>query len=132
MTPEERAIAKLKATTAITDLVNTRIYPAYRPEDSGLPAISYLEISDVGSGYTGGAADTAEKTLDFTFYASTYSGLKALKAIVISTLDGFTDADGNEWHAEEGSDGINDLTTGEGSPSIFTYSQVFSVWYSRI
>lgn len=44
---EDVIYSRLQATSAVTDLVSTRVYPIRRPADASLPLIVYERLSEV-------------------------------------------------------------------------------------
>jgi len=92
--PETRLYAKLAATTAVTDLVSTRIYPVQRYQSSALPAITFARVGTDRPGCSTGSVNVAWARMQINSIASTYPGAKALAAAVQTALAGWTDADG--------------------------------------
>lgn len=85
---------KLQATTAVTDLVSTRIYPASRRQSAALPAIVYQRISTTIQNASVGESGTAWARVQVDCMAETFAGARALAAAVKGALSGWTDTDG--------------------------------------
>jgi len=114
---ETRMIAKLKATSAVTDLVSTRIRPLLRKQGAALPAITYQRISTIPCNASVGEANVAWARVQVNSFASTYAGAKALAAAVKACLSGWTDTGGSPSvimsHWEGDSDLPEDVQPGQ-------------------
>ena len=127
--PETRLVANLKATSTITALTGTRIYPMIRPQGAALPCIVYEITSDRPSNTAGGTSGTWEMSIALDCIATTYSGAKALGDLVASTMNGFADSAGCIWHMTNQSDQVGALSGGEEEPEFYTVSQDYTVWH---
>ena len=86
---EEDIIARLLATSAVTDICGSRIYPGARPQASTLPAVVLQHISG-GPTYTDdGETGLAEVRIQLDFWADTYSAAKLLARAVKGSLSAF-------------------------------------------
>lgn len=85
--------ARLKATTAVTNLIGgatvPRIYPNIVPQDAPLPAIAYQRISAYRRLVMEGPATLIRPRVQLTILASTYSAAKSLAAACREALDGY-------------------------------------------
>ena len=88
MTAEEAIYTKLLATTPVTALVVSRVYPAYLPESANLPAVVYQRISGPRVQNMDGSG-TAHPRIQITSWGATYKKAKELSAAVRVALDGF-------------------------------------------
>lgn len=127
--PETRLVAKLKATTAVTDLVAARIWPGFRPEGSALPAIVYEMTTDSPVNYAGGTTGTAEMNLVVSSIATTYAGAKALGAAVATAMSGFVDTSSCVWHLDNQSDDFGAVKSGQDVLEYYAVVQNYSVWH---
>lgn len=73
--------AKLAATTAVTDLVGTRIYPVFLPQDAAYPAIVFLADNVPHSTTKTQAADKDKATVTFHIWASAAQGENGYAAL---------------------------------------------------
>lgn len=80
MSAGQAIYAKLIATTGVTDLVGTRIYPLELPQDVTYPAIRYQQVSGPRSHVMGADTGTVDGRFQVDAFATTYSGAKALAA----------------------------------------------------
>lgn len=93
-TLEEGIYSHLAAESAITDLVSTRIYPRQLPQNPTYPALTYRRVS-TRTQHTHNEADTLPfPRFQFSCYAATYTGTKALANALRGVLDGFKGAFG--------------------------------------
>ncbi len=83
---------KLSNTTAITDLVSTRIYPVMAAQSGGGDYIRYAKVSGTPHHTMQTPAGLRWARFSFLCSASTFSAAKALAAAVLATLDGLTGA----------------------------------------
>ncbi len=127
--PETRLVAKLKATTGVTDLIAARIWPGFRPEDSALPAIVYEMTTDMPVNYAGGTTGSAEMNLVVTSIATTYAGAKTLGAAVATAISGWTDDSGCVWHLDNQSDDFGAIKSGQDVLEYYAVVQNYSVWH---
>lgn len=85
---EAAIYAKLAATSAVTNLVSTRIYPMRLPQSGSLPAIVYQRISTNEIVTHDGASNLAEARLQVTAWATTYISAIAIATAIRNTLQG--------------------------------------------
>jgi hypothetical protein len=83
---EEALIAKLLATTAVTALVATRVYPGVRPQASLLPAIVMNIVSKNPSYSDDGEDGIAEARVQFDCWGATYTDAKKTARAVMAAL----------------------------------------------
>jgi len=127
--PETRLVAKLKATSAITALTGTRIYPMLRPQNAALPCIVWEISSDRPSNTAVGTTGTSEMSIALDCIATTYAGAKAVGDLVASTMNGFVDSADCIWHLDSQSDQIGPLEAGQEEPTFYAVSQDYTVWH---
>lgn len=73
--------AKLTATSAVTALVSTRIYPVFMPQDAAYPAIVFLADNVPHSITKNEASDHDRATVTFHFWASAAQGENGYAAL---------------------------------------------------
>jgi len=88
---EEALVAKLKATTAVTDLVAARIFPVIMPLDPTFPGMTYAKVFPGRQYSQSGPSGLARGRFQFTCWGATYASAKNVANAVISTLDGLSD-----------------------------------------
>jgi hypothetical protein len=104
--PHTRLTARLKAITAVTDLVGARIWPVDRRQGTELPAITYERITRTELNHATGTTNTSRVRIELNCWASSYAGAHALAAAVRGNgaadsptgIAGWTDGNGNGWH----------------------------------
>ena len=79
----------LSNSTAVTALVNTRIYPLIRDQADGLPAITYQTISGIRDYDLGGPNGLVDARVQINCFAATQLGAAELSAVVRNLLNGF-------------------------------------------
>ena len=88
--PIESALySKLAATSGVTALVSTRIYPNAIPQNASLPAIAYQVISTDRNYRHAGQSNVALPRIQITVEASSYSSAVAVCAAVRAALSGY-------------------------------------------
>jgi len=89
MRAEKVIYSLLSSTAAITNIVNTRIYPAPAPQSATLPCIAYSHVSTVALQTRDAAAgyNLVQTRIDVTPIAKTYAEQKTLVEEVRKALD---------------------------------------------
>jgi len=93
--PETRLYTKLSGTSAVTDLVGTRIGPIRMMQGAANPKIVYNRASTEPVNHSTGTCDVRFCTIHVDCYADTPLGARALSAAVRTALTGWTDAEGS-------------------------------------
>lgn len=81
---EAALVSILKADSAVTALVGTRIYPVQLPLNCTFPAISYFNVSDPFQRITG------YPRIQISCWAKDYAQVLNLKSAVETTLNGYS------------------------------------------
>jgi hypothetical protein len=119
MSVETKLVTLLAGTVGVSNLVGARIYPATLPQNPTLPAITYMRVTSGPvysiTGYSG--LDNPHMQIDC--WASTYSAAKALRAAVLTAIDGATTLKGVL---------ISDQDMYEDDVMIYRVSMDFSLW----
>lgn len=85
--------SKLSATTAVTDLVGTRIYPIYLPQNAAYPAIVFTAQNEPPFDSKTQASDHDRETVTFHIWddgaqgADAYAKLDAIDAAIRTALE---------------------------------------------
>jgi hypothetical protein len=138
--PETRLVAKLKATTAITDIVGSKIFPIMAPvKKKGKPVvtippyITYQTISDQSENHSTGATETNHCRMQIDLWASTYADAKTLATAVKTALKNWTDNTGSpvisSCHYENGNDLPDPPLPGQ-EVQVHRVSQDYFLWYT--
>ncbi len=96
MNYEQALVTKLEATTAITNLVGTRMYPNIIPQEVALPALAYQRISGDRSQFHDGSTFWKTARVQITVRAATYASAKEVIHAVETTLAGFSGVMGGD------------------------------------
>lgn len=86
---EEGIIAKLRATSGVTELVAQRISPGRRPQASALPAITLTTISGAPVYSDDGESGLFSASIEINCWGETYSSAKAVARAVKAALSAF-------------------------------------------
>ncbi len=84
---EDMIYTRLSATTGLTDLVSTRIYPLVRPQDSVNPAIVYWRVSNPILFSFSTDDEISQPRFQIDCYATTFSGVRAVARQVKKSID---------------------------------------------
>ena len=124
---------KLKATTAITDIVGTRIYPIIADDEAARPYITYQTISDQSENHATGATETNHCRIQIDLWADTYIESKTLATAVKTALKNWTDGTGDpvisSCHYENGND-LPDAPVRGQEAVVNRVSQDYFIWYT--
>ena len=136
--PETRLVAKLKGTTAISDIVGAKVFAIMAPIDEqgrvkvSLPYITYQVISDNSVNHATGATETNHTRIQVDLWASTYAGAKALATAVKTAMKSWTDGTGDpvisSCHYENGSDMPDPPSPGQ-ERRVQRVMQDYVLWY---
>jgi hypothetical protein len=129
--PQTRLVTKLKATSAVTAIVSTRIYPMLRPRDSALPCIVYEVISNSHVNDASGTTTTREMRISLDCIAGTYAGAWALANAVRDNISGWNDTSGDVWHLDSEQDDTETILTGQSEATAYIVSQDYLVWFDE-
>lgn len=110
MSIEQALVAKLRAATALTDLVGERIEPVINQQDTALPALSYQLISRAAEiAYDG--AETATLRYQLTAIGASYASVLDVLAACKATLGGVSWGGGIASFVENEFDGYSQSGT---------------------
>lgn len=90
-------VAKLLATSAVTDLIGDRIWPAGVPQDTGrTTSITYAPMGRRFQNIAGptGGNGSAELDIQVDCWASSYAAAQGLADVVRDALNAWSDTDG--------------------------------------
>jgi hypothetical protein len=91
---EEAIIARLLATSGISSLVSTRVYPGAVPQGSAMPAMVVNTITGAPIYADEGEVGLDQARMQIDCWATTYAGAKLLAREVRESLSGFEGASG--------------------------------------
>jgi len=86
---EEALVAHLLAQPGLTALIGNRLYPDLLEDDTSLPAVVYLNVSDTKDHTLAGQLDLESPVIQFTAYATTKAGAKAVAAQLKTALSDY-------------------------------------------
>ena len=106
----------MEGVSGLTSLVSTRIYPAQRPQNSAMPAVSYFKVNTTREYRHGGAAGWANPRFQFDCWAKTYGAAKNVAEQVRLAMNDFTGTfSGVEVKAATA---VNEIDVGDPNPVI--------------
>lgn len=130
---EVALVTKLTTTTAISNLISTRMYPLRLPSTPTLPCITYKEISAPTEGThdetSANALTHARYQLDA--WAATYAGAIALGSAIFTALEGFSGVvtKGSDTFSIQAALRVDKRSDNDGETGLFWISQDFVLWY---
>jgi len=134
MSIEAGLVTKLAATTAITDITSTRIYPEVLPQDGTVPALTYQRVAGYEVASMDGVTGLARTTIQINCIAATYIEAKALRDAVRTALAGTSGTWGSTTVQACYGDGerdLPDLAIGTDANRRRVVSMDFEIWYDE-
>jgi len=130
---ESVIVARLLATSGVTDIVGSRIRPLLLRQSDSIPGIAYTTISNTPVSRATGTNATYRARVQLDCFASTYTAAKTLEAAVIAALDNYS-ASGttppiSSCHLETVTDLPPDDTPGADDRRAFGVSLDFILWH---
>lgn len=86
--------ARIDDSAALVALVANRIYPVNRPQDSLLPAIRYVVISDNGGEHLKGSDGVFTARIQFDVFSKRYIETRETARLLVASLSGPGTTDG--------------------------------------
>jgi hypothetical protein len=86
---EDALFTKLSGTTAISDIVGTRIHPVKMPDNPTFPSITYQRISSTREQTMQGRVSYCEAIMQIDIWSQDYDVTRDLASKVFSALEGF-------------------------------------------
>jgi len=126
---EQATVAKLKATAAVNDAVDGRVYTVADTQDAGAPAIVVTKLGAEGGSRLNGGRGLRRWTLQVDCYADTEAAAQALGAAV---RDALAPGDSPAWRdLAAGVHGTfwEDSTAGITDDGVRLQSETFGVWF---
>lgn len=126
--------SRLSSDTSLTALVGERIYPAVRPQDTTLPAVTYYHSGserEYGLTYSSGLV-SAFVTIES--WATTIASALAVAAAVRGAMDNYSGTSGTVVVDHVDLNGEQDVTESSADAEefpVFGVSQDFNVWYQE-
>ena len=100
--PGTRLYTQLVGTTALTDLVGTRVYPSVLPQGVTLPAVTFQRVGTTPTNGSTGGGDVSWARFQLTGYAVTYLAARGVADAVRGALRG--------WQSSTGTPNIDMVT----------------------
>ena len=87
---EESICTKLLASTAVTALTSTRLYPIFLPQNTTYPAQTYQRISTMPVNTISGYSYLENARIQIDSWATSYSAVKTLARETLKAMDSST------------------------------------------
>ena len=87
---EESICTKLLASTAVTALTSTRLYPIFLPQNTTYPAQTYQRISTMPINTISGYSYLENARIQIDSWATSYSAVKTLARATLKAMDAST------------------------------------------
>ncbi len=128
---EEALIAKLLATSGISSIVSTRVYPGSLPQGGPRPAITVNRISGAPLYADDGEVGLEDARVQVDCWADTYTGAKLLARAVRDCLSAFAGSVSGVNFRNIMVDAERDLREGGGNSAEYPFrvSLDFIVWF---
>jgi len=134
MASVEKSIhTKMAGTTAITDLVSTRIYPFASRQGDALPRVTYFVVSSNPVNASTGSTGTVQSMIQVDVWAASASSAKAVADAIFTALDGFDDTATNAvsyYTLDARRQEIEESDDGSEKP-VYRVSMDWDVWHAN-
>lgn len=107
---------------AVVDLIGTRIYPLFLPQNGLLPAVTYIRISGVRVGSLSGAGPLSNQVFQIDCWAKSYGAAMELGAAVRAAM-----TDNAVFRCLP----VGERDAYEPDTEIYHYSIDYSLWYAE-
>jgi hypothetical protein len=130
----ETALATyLLAQTGITGKVALRIYPLQAPQAVAKPYLVYFRVDSNEVSSHGGPSGLAASRFQFSSFALTYGGAKALAAAVKAALDGFSGIMGGVGGIQvDIPSRVNEMDGYDSSLAIYYVDSDYILWHEEV
>jgi hypothetical protein len=92
---DEDFVTYLETQSSITDIVSTRIYPIFPPQNPTYPLLTYAHVDTERDLVFAGQTDFEETDFRLTGWAATQTAAKSIRAAIIDVLKNFQGTMGN-------------------------------------
>ena len=132
--PEAVLRSALTASTAVTTLIGSRIYPVLAPASAALPLVTWRRSGIQREQTLGGPMGMPRVTVEYSIYGTTYENAREIADAMRSVLDGYGGAEGttqvNQTSLENESDDFVTLA-GADLPPVYQITQSYDVWWQE-
>lgn len=132
--PEAVLRSALTASTAVTTLIGSRIYPVLAPASAALPLVTWRRSGIQREQTLGGPMGMPRVTVEYSIYGTTYENAREIADAMRSVLDGYGGVEGttqvNQTSLENESDDFVTLA-GADLPPVYQITQSYDVWWQE-
>lgn len=125
--------AVLTGTTAVSDIISTRVYPWHAPTNATLPYVIYGNTGGGTVNRLAAATSTFHVTFQVDILDDSYADVKTLADAVRTALNGWTDTDGTPAVSSclltDENDEF-DPPEDDSEQGVYRVIQEYSIWYS--
>lgn len=125
---------RLLAVSGVTDLVGTRIYPQWTPQNATLPAVVYQFIYGDNVGHMGAPSGLASARIEYACFADLQTTAFTVAEAIRTALDGWNGTvDSVEVHEIRLDSRYDEVEAPGAATDQATYVHIidFSVWYAE-
>lgn len=132
--PEAALRSTLTASTAVTSIVSTRIYPVLAPASATLPFVTWRRSGIARDQTLAGPVGMPRVSVEYSIYGTTYEQARELADAMRQVLDGWTGtAVGctvSQTSLESESDDFVTLA-GADLPPVYQVTQTYDTWWTE-
>lgn len=132
--PEAVLRSALTASTAVTTLIGSRIYPVLAPASAALPLVTWRRSGIQREQTLGGPMGLPRVTVEYSIYGTTYENAREIADAMRLVLDGYGGVEGttqvNQTSLENESDDFVTLA-GADLPPVYQITQSYDVWWQE-
>lgn len=132
--PEAVLRSALTASTAITTLIEARIYPVLAPASAALPLVTWRRSGIQREQTLGKPSGMPRVTVEYSIYGTTYENAREIADAMRLVLDGYGGTNGtttvNQTSLENESDDFVTLA-GADLPPVYQITQSYDVWWQE-
>ena len=132
--PEAAVRSQLTATTAVTSIVSTRIYPVIAPATAALPFVTWRRVAVTRAQSLSGPTGLPTVSLSLDIFAETYESARDIADECRKSLDGwggtFDNVEVANVSLDNESDGFAQLAGGD-LPPVYTVNQIYGILWQE-
>ena len=132
--PEAVLRTALVASTAVTSVIGSRIYPVLAPASAALPFVTWRRSGIERSQTLGGPMGMPRVSVEYSIYGSTYEQARSVADSMRGILDGYGGtADNTTVEQASLEDESDDFVTLAGAdlPPVYQITQVYACWWQE-
>lgn len=132
--PEAVLRSALTASTAVTTLIGSRIYPVLAPATASMPLVTWRRTGIERQQTLSAPSGMPRVSVEFSIYGTTYENAREIADAMRVVLDGYGGSQGttqvNQTSLEDESDDFVTLA-GADLPPVYQITQRYDVWWQE-